>query len=138
MCREQAAEFREHEQSLKDAGIRLVFVGSGNAFMAKAFREDLKLGSTVWSDKPRKTYEHLGFKRGMLSTVNPKAAMNAARAFAKGFRQTRTQGDPLQQGGVIVVGKGGESLYAYASAEAGDHPPIDEVLEAARDTVRAA
>jgi len=39
---------------------------------------------------------------------------------------------PDQQGGVYVMLPGDRTAYAYLSGSAGDHPPIDAVLDALR------
>ena len=97
--------------------------------MATDFREQLKLEVPVWVDPKRITYTHLGFKHSVLSAFRPKVWGPALRAFRAGFRQGATKGDPWQQGGVLVVRKGGALEYGFASAAAGDHPPLDLVLE---------
>jgi hypothetical protein len=111
--------------------VRLIFVSTGNPIMAAAFRERLGLDAPIWVDRHRRTYQHLGFKRGLFNTLGPKSVLHYLRSFRKGFRQGRTQGDPLQQGGVVVVRKGGQPVYGYASAEGGDLPPTDQVIAAA-------
>ena len=64
-------------------------------------------------DPRRRTYRHLGFKRGPGSTLLSLATMkHALRAWRKGFRQGATQGDPWQQGGVLVAG--GDSRHGRA------------------------
>jgi hypothetical protein len=60
------------------------------------------------------------------------------RATKAGFRQGKTQGDPWQQGGVLVVRRGGALEWGYASATAGDHPPLDAVFEAATRAAQGA
>lgn len=101
--------------------------------MARDFREKLGVGATIWVDKLRETYRHLGFKRGVWGSLfSPKMLRHGWRALRAGFRQSLPLGDPWQQGGVLVVRKGGDVVYAFASAEAGDHPPIAEVLAAGR------
>jgi len=40
------------------------------------------------------------------------------------------QGDSLQQGGAVVIGPGGILHYFYGSKEAGDNPPIQDMLDA--------
>jgi hypothetical protein len=101
--------------------------------MAQDFREQQRVGVAIWVDPKRATYRHLGFKRGPGSTLfNLSTSRNALRALRKGFFQGATQGDPWQQGGVLVVGKGGEPVYCYASEEAGDMAPMKDVLAAAR------
>jgi hypothetical protein len=100
---------------------------------AQDFVEKMELTSPVWVDPELKTYQLLGFNRSRLSVLlDPRGAPHAARALARGFMQGRTAGDPNQHGGVVVVKKGGEPVYAYASKVAGDMPPTDEVLQKAR------
>ncbi|MDH3214324.1 MAG: SDR family NAD(P)-dependent oxidoreductase, partial [Myxococcales bacterium] len=45
------------------------------------------------------------------------------------------QGDPWQLGGVFVIRPGGDLTYRYVSREAGDHPPVEEILAALEDEV---
>ncbi len=100
--------------------------------MAEDFRDQFKVGGRIWLDRYRKTYAQLHFTRGAFRTLlDPRAALNAARALSKGFMQGRTQGDAFQQGGVLVVKQGGEPVYFYASKVAGDMPPTSEVIGAA-------
>jgi len=137
-CREQVAGFRSRANELERAGVKLVFIGNGTATMAKDFQDFMELGDVpVWTDPKRQTYRHLGFKRGWLSVLDGAALKYSLRALANGFRQGRTQGDPIQQGGVLVVKRGGEVVYGYASAVAGDHPPIDDVVAQALKAARA-
>jgi hypothetical protein len=106
--------------------------------MAKDFQAQQGRGGEVWVDQRRRTYRHLGFKRGPGSTLFSLATLrHALRAMRKGFRQGTTQGDPWQQGGVLVVRAGGEALYCHASEEAGDLAPTAEVLAAVRRAARA-
>jgi hypothetical protein len=106
--------------------------------MAADFQAQQGFGATTWVDQKRRTYRHLGFKRGPGSTVFSAAALrHALRAWRKGFRQGATQGDPWQQGGVLVVRAGGQAVLCFASEEAGDLPPTDEVMAAARRAARA-
>lgn len=125
-----------HEE-LKQLGINLIFIGSGNATMAADFREQLTLEVPVWVDPKRITYAHLGLKNSVASTLGPRVWAHAIRAFRAGFRQTSTQGDPFQQGGVLVVRRGGAIQYGYVSQTAGDHPPMDAVMKHARKAAKA-
>jgi hypothetical protein len=75
-------------------------------------------------------YDAAELVRGLTTTFNPRAGLNALRAIKGGFRQGRTQGDPNQQGGVLVVATSGEIKFHYISKVAGDHPDVDRVLEA--------
>ncbi len=137
LCAEHAAEFRPHEKELAELGVRLVFVSTGRPDQAEHFKKRMKLLSDVWTDPKRETYRHLGFKHGYRSSYGPRAIANYARALSKGWLSRLAEGDVLQQGGVLVVARGGAPVYGYASAEAGDMPPTEEVLDAARKAARS-
>jgi AhpC/TSA antioxidant enzyme len=119
-------------QEIHDAGAELVVVGNGTAEMARAFAEDTQLTTPIYTDPSRRSYALAGFKRGMLATLSLRGLGHAARAVKGGFRQGPTQGDPWQLGGVLVVRKGGDIVYAHRDREAGDVAPTGEVLEALR------
>lgn len=110
----------------------LAFVGNGTPAMLEDFKTSLGLDVPVFTDSSRQTYAQLGFRRGMGSVVSLRVFVSAVRAWKAGFRQAKTQGDPVQQGGVVVVRAGGKPEYGFASETAGHHPPLDEVLAAAR------
>lgn len=130
------AGFRSRQDELKQLGVTLAFIGSGTPAMAEDFKASLGLDVPVFTDPARRTYAQLGFRRGVLSTLSPRVLASAVRAWRAGFRQQKTQGDPVQQGGVLVLRRGGQAEYAFASEAAGHHPPLDEVLAAARRAAR--
>ena len=132
VCREQATGFRSRQGDFDAAGARLAFVSTGGPHFARGFVEEFQLqGIPVLSDERRAAYRLLDFKRSGASTLlSPRAYAHYLRAIARGFLQGRTQGDPFQQGGVVVVRPDGEVAYLYRSREGGDHPDIDEVLAA--------
>lgn len=114
-------------------GVNVVFIGNGLPVMADDFIDEQKLTNPVWTDPKRESYRLLGFKRGWRSFFNVSLWVYGAKALSAGFRQGKTKGDPVQQGGVLVVKRGGALVYAYASATAGDHPPIETVLAMAKE-----
>jgi hypothetical protein len=115
---------------IHEKGAEFVVIGNGTPFMASAFREEVGLETPLYTDPTLTAYKLAGFKYGARHTFSLKAIWHGIRAFRAGFRQTKTQGAPLQQGGVLVVRKGGEIIYGYASNEAGDHPPVEDILSA--------
>ncbi len=136
LCREHARDFQPHEAELEKQGVKLIYVGLGTPLMAQDFSEQLGVHAPVWTDKERKTYKALGMKRGWKTVLNRHSLGAAARALLKGNFQGRTQGNPVQQGGVLVVKRGGEPVFNYVSAVAGDHPPMNDVLGAVRTALR--
>lgn len=136
-CREQVAGFRSRADELKRAGVKLLFIGNGLPMMAQDFQEYMQLDAQqVWTDPKRRTFAHLDFAHGWRSVLNLSTIRSSLRAMRAGFRQGKTQGDPIQQGGVLVVKRGGEVVYGYASAVAGDHPPIDVVMAKALEATK--
>lgn len=111
-------------------GAELVVVGNGSAAQAADFRDELEIDFPLLTDPRRQTYRVAGLKRSIGATLNPMLLSNAARAFKKGFRQKRVQGDPWQQGGVFVLTPEGGVAYSQRSEAAGDHGEPGAILAA--------
>lgn len=122
--------FLPHVPAIHDQGAQLVFISTGEARYARAFREDYDVTVPIWVDPERTSYKALEFTRSKRATFNLDAVRNGRRAFAAGHRQSATRGDPWQQGGVLIVETDGTVRYRYASASAGDHPDVDAVMAA--------
>ncbi len=108
----------------------LAVVGCGNRHFAQAFREDMELETPLYVDTKRAAYRALGMKRGILRTLNRGTLRNLWRSFRSGSRQRGIQGDPWQQGGVLVVEPSGRIAFRHISDEAGDHPAVEAILAA--------
>lgn len=121
---------RDAKDEIEARGGRLVIVGNGQPFHAEGFAEQHHLEGAVFTDPERNLYRAAGMKRSVGSTFSLGSVKAGARAFSNGFRQSRTKGDPWQQGGTLVVRPSGELAYEYISAEAGDHAPLEAVLAA--------
>lgn len=129
-CREQTAELAPHEPAISDAGARLIVVGNGQPRFIADFRRTTEFEGLLYTDPTRSAYRACAFNRGVTATVNPTTARNAIRAMRGGFRQGKTQGDPWQQGGLVVIGPGDEVLWVERVKRAGDTLDLDAVLEA--------
>ncbi len=123
---------RDERDEIRRRGGELVLIGNGAAHFAAAFREDLRLPSDVplLVDPERRAYRAAGLRRGRVEMLSPRLPLHALRALRQGFRQSSVEGDPWQLGGVFVITPGGALAYRYVSAEAGDHPPMTELLAA--------
>ena len=122
------------EDQVNAAGAKLVVVGNGQPEQAEWFAEDTGFDGELYTDPTLETYNLLGMKSGMLTALNPVSTLRGMRAFAAGFRQTKTMGHALQQGGVIIVRPDGSIPYRYLSDSAGDHPDPQEILAVLRST----
>jgi hypothetical protein len=124
-------QLHRERDAIHARGGELFFVGNGAGHFASAFVEDVGITTPVYVDPSRASYRALGMKRSLLSTLlSPRTLRHALRALRSGFRQGRTQGDPWQLGGVLVVRPGGAVAFRYLSEEAGDHPPVEDVVAA--------
>lgn len=134
LCREMAADFRARQAEIAALGARLVFVGNGEARWARDFAEKDCRGCRILTDPGLTSYRAIGARRGWSTTLGPRSLAAGWRAFRRGFRQTALRGVADQQGGVLAVLPGDRIAYAYVSGSAGDHPPVDAVLDALRAT----
>jgi hypothetical protein len=117
------------------AGVELAVIGQGTPRHASSFKEDHGLELTLLVDPDRKTYEAAGAKMaGVTDLFSPKVALRGLKAVA-GERvvQGRTIGHPAQLGGVLVIAQGGEVVWSHLANDAGDNPPNEAVLDAARE-----
>jgi hypothetical protein len=129
-CREQAVQLHRERETIRRKGAGLVFVGNGNRRFARGFVEQFGIEAPVYVDPKLVAYRALEFSRPVLGLFNPKVWVAGARALGGGARQGTVQGDAFQLGGVLVVRKDATVAYRHASATAGDHPPVAEVLAA--------
>ena len=121
---------RDRVDEIRDLGAELVVVGNGAMNFAAAFREDYQLDSPLLVDPELRAYRAAGLRRGRVEALSPRLSLNALRALRSGSRQGSVQGDIWQLGGVFVIRPGGELAYRYVSQVAGDHAPVDAILEA--------
>jgi peroxiredoxin len=131
-CGQQIAEISSMLDGVNALDADLVVIGQGSVEEACAFRDKSKLKMPLLTDPARQSYRALGMRRGLASILTPATLVHAFKAWRSGFRQSRIAGDPLQQGGVVVIAPGGVEHFRYVSKVAGDHPPAEQVLAALR------
>jgi AhpC/TSA antioxidant enzyme len=98
------------------------------AFRREHLADDARL--QVLCDPQGASYRALALTRGVWSILDPRVMARGLAAWRAGFRQAQVQGDPLQNGGVLVVNATGVICYRQASRFAGDHPDPHAVLRA--------
>ena len=123
---------RPRLSEMRRKGANVAIVGNGLPAMAKGFVDRLKLAgeARVLTDPRRLSYRLAGFRRGLWSTLGPPALVNLFRALRKRLGTGKIEGDPWQQGGSLVVGRGGEALFRYTSRHQGDHVRPEKLLAA--------
>ena len=88
----------------------------------------------VYIDEGKKTYQDLGYRRFNWITVFKALFSQISRAsLAEGKRRNipgNLSGDALQNGGLLIVSKGGvRVLLNHREEVPGDHVPNDEILK---------
>jgi hypothetical protein len=94
--------------------------------MAQDFVSEFDISFPVFTDPKREAYALAGFERGW--HLKPSSFTRAVSAFRAGHRQTKTKGDPLQQGGELLIMPSGELLFRRPTEGPGNHTE-PEVLQ---------
>jgi len=123
---------RRRHDDFERAGARLVFVGPGTPAMARAFRDEQPGDGVVLSDVDRNSYRAAGMRRSIWALLHWRMVWNLLRALRGGFRQTKVQGDPWQQGGVLVFDAAGGLVHQQVDRVGGDELDADAVVAASR------
>ncbi len=128
ICRRQVADLIPKQAEFQNKGLRLVVIGNGDSYFIKTFREDTGFQGEIYTDPSRQSYTILQFKKGIRSSVRLKTLTTGLKAIMEGHSQKSVQGDPWQQGGVIVITPGQSISFFYANQEAGDYVEVETIL----------
>src|SRR5438045_1274464 len=114
-CREHVVQLHRRIDDLHAAGAEVFVIGNGSPSFIDGFREETGWRGAIYTDPSLEVYKAAGLKRGVLKTFNPSAAWRSIGTLRRGVKQGRTQGDPWQQGGVLVIAPSGEVRWSHAS-----------------------
>ena len=112
------------------AGAELYVIGNGASMFIEGFRETTGFAGPVYTDPSLAVFRAAELKRGFFHTVNVASAARSIGSLARGFRQGRTQGDALQQGGVMIVSRAGAVVWQHVSDGPGDNAKPADILRA--------
>ncbi len=115
---------------LHAAGAELHVIGNGSPSFIDGFREETKWTGPIYTDPSLATYKAAELKRGVAKTFDPRAIGGTIKAVMRGGRQGRVQGDPWQQGGVLVIARDGTVLMQDVSDRPGDNAQAPEIIAA--------
>jgi hypothetical protein len=113
---------------IRERGAELVAIGNGTALMAEDFVEGFSVPFPVYTDPERAAYREAGFIRNF--GLGIRTIRRGRRAAREGHSQGRTQGDPWQQGGVLVISPEPRLVWNFVSSAAGDHADVEKVMAA--------
>jgi hypothetical protein len=130
------AELRPHVPTLRRLGVDPYVIGSGSPSQARRFQQKMQAFELpIFSDRSRATYRAAGWKRSAVATMLKPASWLRGIKLVGRFWQGRTQGDPWQLGGALVIRPDGETVWRFQSEASGDHPTIAALEDAARRAV---
>lgn len=96
----------------------------------REFRKVTGYRGLLFSDPSLAVFSLLGFSSGLSGFLGLRPVFKAISALKQGHRQGSVQGSTLQLGGAVVIDPSGSVRYFYAAPKAGDHPEIDELIQA--------
>ena len=120
-CRQRIAELVAESEPYPDDQYAVWIIGNGTAAMAQDFVTSYAITLPVYTDPSRTVYKALGMNRKF--GINLKTLKQSFVAFKQGHRQSDVQGDPWQQGGVVVFDRDGVVTFSIADNEAGSDIP---------------
>ena len=130
LCRQQVAELAGREPEFTARNADLIVIGNGVPQHIEPFREATGYRGRLFTDPTLAVYKILDLKSGIGGMFGLKTVQQGFKAFRKGVSQEGIQGSALQLGGALVAGPGDTIHHFYRSREAGDHPPVDQLLAA--------
>lgn len=119
---------RDYVDPIRNEGAELSVIGNGTPEQARAFIVEQKVSHPLYTDPSLASYSAAGFDNSIPLKVG--ILWSAAKAMAGGHFQTRTLGSPTQNGGALVLDRGGAELYVFRGTQAGDHPAPADLLAA--------
>ena len=121
---------RDRYEELEAKGARAAAVGMGWPAMAAHFKDEHHIPFPLLVDHDKKTYRAVEMKRtGPWNLYGPPVWIKGIRSILDYGNKFPKQ-DPMQLGGVVVVGTGGDVLYRFRASKSSDIAPLDEVLAA--------
>jgi hypothetical protein len=123
-------QLQPHLAEFENRDASLYVIGSGLPQYIEGFRETTAFTGPVFTDPSLKVFAKAQMVRSVLASLRPRSITNGFKNQKKGLRQGKTHGDAWQQGGALVVGRGGHLLYQHQSTAGGDNVSAQELLSA--------
>ena len=122
---------------LRATRAEIAVIGNGAPMFIAGFRETTGYAGRLYTDPTLAVYRAAQLRRGLRTLLAVGAVTRTVSSLRRGFRQGKTQGDALQQGGTLVVSRDGTIVWRHISQGPGDHATTAAIV-AALGTVAAA
>ncbi|KAG1930297.1 peroxiredoxin-like 2C [Pimephales promelas] len=126
---------------LQESNVRLVVIGQSSYSHIEGFCSLTGYPHEIYVDPERQIYKKLGMRRGETYMETPSNSPHVKSSPLIGSLRSMWramtspafdfQGDPLQQGGALIVGPGPEVHFAHFDMNRLDHMPINWLLQLA-------
>ncbi|XP_062399638.1 peroxiredoxin-like 2C [Sardina pilchardus] len=141
-CKEYVEDLSKISQdALRGAGVRMVIIGQSAPRHIEPFCSLTGSPHEVFVDPERHIYSRLGLRRGEIFMESASASPHVKSSMLMGSLKSMWramnspafdfQGDPLQQGGTLIVGPGPEVHFTHFDNNRLDHMPIHWLLQLA-------
>ncbi|XP_076859653.1 peroxiredoxin-like 2C [Brachyhypopomus gauderio] len=142
ICKEYVEDLSKIPQELLlDSGVRLIVIGQSSYSHIEPFCILTNYQHEIYVDPERHIYKKLGMKRGETFTEkaskSPHVKSSVLGGSIRSMWRAMTgpafdfQGDPVQQGGALIVGPGPNVHVAHFDMNRYDHAPINWLLQLA-------
>ena len=133
-CSEHVTELSARLAELEALGIRVVIIGCGSKDSIAGFVERQRLDGqpvTIVTDPTLEAQKRAELVRSAWSIFGPRALWDFVALIFRGYEHRAPDGDVYQQGGTLLVKKGGSVVFADRGRSLGDHAPLVDVVDVA-------
>ena len=117
----------------ENKGVSLVVIGHGQSIDLKPFQEATGYQGILLTDPERRAYQLLNFNDSITDLIGLKSFAAGFSALRSGHIPGAMKGNPMQLGGAVIITPDKRVMYYYQSGFAGDHPSIDDLLDAVNE-----
>ena len=131
-CREHAVQLRERYDDLRERGIDLVAIGTGDRRYAGAFVREEKIPFLVLVDDDARAARAAAVNvASWYRLLHPSTWSATVATWRRGHRIHQPGKRVTQLGATFVLGPGNEVRYSHVDADSTDHAAVPDVLAAA-------
>jgi len=132
-CRLASVELSKIGPQLQQQNVRLIGVGL-EELGVEEFVEKKFWAGELYIDEKQKSFKDLGYQRFSLFSLPGMLLARIARTQTTKAKEMGVggdlKGDGFQNGGLIVVERGGKVLYSFVQQNVADHASNEDILKA--------